>query len=74
MRSTILYNVGGTGDNNGLVSRLRANQMEVSFDFACSATLDESPYPLRESCSPTPSRAVASSTWRVGSRRRRPGG
>jgi uncharacterized repeat protein (TIGR01451 family) len=41
-----LYNIGGVQGNNTLINGLSVSGMDVSFDFACSATLDGSPYAL----------------------------
>jgi len=41
-----LYNIGGEDGANTLVNGLSAFAQQVSFDFACNATLDGNPYPL----------------------------
>jgi hypothetical protein len=41
-----LYNQGGVGGSNTLVSAIATSAQEVSFDFDCSATLGGNPYPL----------------------------
>jgi trimeric autotransporter adhesin len=41
-----LYNIGGVQSANTLINGLSVSGMDLSFDFACSATVDSSPYAL----------------------------